>query len=87
MPDEWGNMDAMNVLKQAAKNADVPLMHIGRKMGVADNYVNKTIARGSTPKCDTMARMLEVCGYGLYAMPLDQAPKDAIQITVNDDSN
>ena len=78
-------MDAMSVLKQVANLTNTPLMHIGRKMGVADNYVNKTIARGSTPKADTLARMLDVCGYGLYAMPYEDAPKDAIQITASDE--
>jgi len=78
-------MDAMSALKQAANSTNTPLMHIGRKMGVADNYVNKTIARGSTPKADTLARMLNACGYGLFACPLDKQPKNGIEITANDD--
>lgn len=74
-------MDAMNALKEAANNAGVPLSHIGRKMGLADNYVNKTIGRGSTPKADTLARMLETCGYALCAIPANKIPKNALQIT------
>ena len=77
-------MDAMDALKQAANNAGIPLMHIGRKMGVADNYVNKTIARGSVPKCDTMARMLGVCGYVLAAIPNNDIPNNAIVITADE---
>lgn len=74
-------MYAMDALKEAAKRQGIPTTHIGRKMGLSDNYVSKISSRGSTPQCDTMARMLDVCGYGLYCIPLDDAPNDAIQIT------
>ena len=74
-------MDAMSAIKRMAELSNTPLMHIGRKMGVSDNYVNKTITRGSKPRIDTVARMASVCGYGLYLIPEKEAPQDAIQIT------
>ena len=74
-------MYAIDALKEAAKKACVPSTHIGRNMGYTDNYVAKIANRGSVPRCDTMARMLDVCGFGLYAIPYEQAPKDALQIT------
>ncbi len=77
-------MYAMETVKQAAKNAGLSMDAIGLNMGLSRQYVSNTIARGSTPKADTLAKMLDVCGYGLYAMPKDKAPKDALQITPKD---
>lgn len=74
-------MYAMDAVKQAAKNKGIALDAIGQSMGMSRQYVSNTITRGSTPKADTLARMLNVCGYGLYAMPYDKAPKNALQIT------
>ena len=71
-----GNMNAMNVIKNVANATNTPLMKIGREMGIADNYVNKTIARGSVPRCDTMARMLNVCNYALCAVPKNKIDND-----------
>ena len=74
-------MYAMDALKAAAKSRSVPTTHIGRKLGLADNYVAKTSAQRSNPQCDTMARMLDVCGYALCAIPYEQVTDDMIVIT------
>ena len=78
-------MYAMDALKQAANKAGISLYRISIDIGKSRQYVNSMITRGSTPQCDTMARMLDVCGFGLYAIPYEDAPKDAIQITSIDD--
>ena len=77
-------MDAMDALKAAAKKSGVPITHIGRKRGLSDNYVNNTISRGSTPKADTLAWMLEVCSYSLCAVPADLVTDDMLVITGED---
>lgn len=77
-------MYAMDAVKQAANNKGIALRQIGLSMGNSAQYINATITQGSTPKADTLARMLDVCGYGLYAIPYEQAPKDALQITSDD---
>lgn len=74
-------MYAMEVLKQAAQDSKTPLAHVGVAMGKTPQYVNTTIARGSTPKADNLAKMLDVCNYGLYAMPYGDVPSNALQIT------
>ena len=74
-------MDAMETVKQAANRANIPVSRIGLAMGKSSHYMAQTISRGSTPKADTLARMLNVCGYGLYAMPYEDVPDSAIQIT------
>lgn len=78
-------MYAMDALKQAAKNAGVPNTHIGKALGYADNYVARIVLRGSTPQCDTMAKMLGVCGYALCAVPIEQVTDSMYEITPKDD--
>lgn len=58
----------------------VPLSHIGAAMGKAPSYVNSGITRGSTPQADTLAAMLDVCGYALAAVPLEDVPPTALRI-------
>lgn len=74
----------MDAVKQAASNKGIALRQIGLTLGKSAQYVTSTITQGSTPKADTLARMLDVCGYGLYAIPYDNAPSDALQITSED---
>lgn len=73
-------MHAYDALKKAAKTAGVPLTHIGPAMGKPAPYVNTGISRGSTPKADTLAAMLDVCGYSLAAIPHADVPPDALVI-------
>ena len=78
-------MYAMDVLKAVAVKTNMSLYRISVDIGKTRQYANSIISRGSIPRCDTMAKMLEVCGYGLYAMPYEDAPNDALQITADND--
>ena len=78
-------MNAFDTVRQCASNVGVPIYKIGLSMGKTRQYMSAMFSRGSTPKADTLARMLNVCGYGLYACPLDKPPKNGIEITANDD--
>ena len=73
-------MKPLEVVRQAANSAGIPITHIGVSMGKARTYVNTAIAKNAIPQCDTMARMLDVCGYSLCAIPTDKIPNDAIVI-------
>lgn len=73
-------MYAYNALRAAADHAGLSLASIGRSMDKPSNYVNNNISRGSTPKADTLAAMLDVCGWSLVAMPSDAVPPDALVI-------
>lgn len=74
------SMDAYSALREAASRADVPLRQIGRAMDKPDNYVNSAMSRGSVPRCDTMAKMAEVCGHELALVPSDDMPESALRI-------
>ena len=73
-------MEAYEALKEAAKRSDVPLYRIGREIGRNDAYVNSAMSRGSTPRCDTMAKMAAVCGHGLALVPVEDMPESALVI-------
>lgn len=73
-------MDAYEALREAASETGVPLYKIGRALGKADAYVNSAISRGSVPRCDTMAKMAAVCGYGLALVPRGDMPDTALVI-------
>lgn len=73
-------MDAFDALKEAASRSGKPLRQIGRELGKPDNYVNNSMSRGSTPRCDTMAKMAEVCGHSLALVPFEDVPDSALVI-------
>lgn len=73
-------MRAIDAVKSAAASAGMPTTHIGRAMGKRDNYVAAVASRGSTPQADTLAAMLDVCGYALAAIPQSDLPDSALVI-------
>lgn len=73
-------MQAVDALKAAASAAGVPTTHIGPAMGRAATYVATMAAKGSTPRADTLAGMLSVCGYALVAVPLADVPASGVVI-------
>lgn len=73
-------MDAINAVRQAANNSGVKTTEIGPAMGKTKSYLAANASRGSIPKADSLAAMLEVCGYVLCAVPKDKVPKSAIVI-------
>lgn len=73
-------MDAYSALRIAAERGGVSLARIGRVMGRPDNFVSNNISRGSIPRCDTMARMADVCGYKLALVPADELTTGALVI-------
>lgn len=62
-------MNTKDVLKHAADEAGMSMIAVSKAMGRNDNYMSVTMSRGSTPKADTLAAMLDVCGYDLAAVP------------------
>lgn len=73
-------MDAYEALKEAGARSGMPMYKVGRALGKTDSYVSNGIARGSSPRCDTMAKMAEVCGHELALVPSDDMPESALRI-------
>ena len=73
-------MDAYEALKEAGDRSGVPMYKIGRALGKTDSYVSNGMARGSSPRCDTMAKMAEACGHSLALVPGGDLPDSALVI-------
>lgn len=73
-------MQAFEALREASERAGVPMYKIGPAMGKPASYVSTGMARGSSPRCDTMAKMAGVCGYGLALVPVEEMPESALVI-------
>ena len=73
-------MEPMQTIKDAAARSGTPITHIGIKLGKRPNYVNAAISKGSRPRVDVFAAMLEPCGYALAAVPVDDIPASALVV-------
>lgn len=73
-------MNTQSLIREAVASADISMIGASRAMGKNDNYFASVVARGSTPKADTLAAMLEVCGYSLAAIPHADVPDTALVI-------
>lgn len=73
-------MNTQDLIRHAVSQADISMISASRAMEKNDNYFASVVARGSTPKADTLAAMLEVCGYKLAAIPHEDVPDTALVI-------
>lgn len=77
-------MKDIEAIREAAKNANIPVTHIGRALGKRENYVSvltlNARERNSHLQTDTAAAMLGVCGYVLCAIPKTDIPANALVI-------
>lgn len=73
-------MQAFEALKEASEKSGVPMYKIGPAMGKPASYVSTGMSRGSSPRCDTMAKMADVCGYSLALVPKADLPGSALVI-------
>lgn len=73
-------MYALDVVRQVAQNEGIPITQIGLRLGKTRQYVSSLEQYRSNPRVDTMAAMLDVCGYSLCAVPSGKVPDDALVI-------
>lgn len=83
---EGAEMNAYETVRESAKVAGISTNSIGRALGKTSSYVASGATRGSTPKADTLAAMLNVCGYKLAAIPESDVPGSALVIDPPDNS-
>jgi hypothetical protein len=74
-------MRAVDVVKLVSNRTDTPLMRISERMGKTPSYASAAVSKGGDMHVSTFVKMLDACGYGLYAMPKDDAPEGVIQLT------
>ena len=73
-------MKATDTVRLAAKRAGLGTTELCSRIGRSGSYLAATASRGSTPKANNLAEMLEACGYALCAVPKEDVPESAIVI-------
>lgn len=58
-------MDALTAMSAAITNSGMTNYAVSKVLGKSAAYVGATIARGSIPRVDTYATILNACGYDL----------------------
>ena len=69
-------MRALDIIRVVMAETKTPPTSIGPALGKNRTYINSALANERTPRCDTMAKILGVCGYSLYAVPKDAEMPD-----------
>ena len=73
--------NVLSVVDECMKRANVPMTKIGPYTGKNKTYYSVMKSKDTVPKADTLANLLAVCGYGLYAIPIDEnIPTSALQV-------
>lgn len=73
-------MDFYDVLKECGAQANISMRSIGARLGHNLSYVANQKSMGRTPSVTSAARMLDVCGYALVAVPKDSVTEDSLVI-------
>lgn len=79
-------MQFYDIVQDAATNKGIAMDRIGLAMGRSSSYISAARSRGSLPKVDNAAEILDVCGYVLCAIPKDAAPKNAMIVDAHERS-
>ena len=74
-------MQFWDVLYLAAKKSNVRITKLSESLGLSRGYISACKAQDARPQIDNACKLLEGCGYGLFAMRIDSAPTDAMRIS------
>lgn len=73
-------MNTKEVIENASQKAGKSYKTISNEINRSNNFLSNTLGRGSTPQADTLANVLDACGYKLAAIPADEVPASALVI-------
>ena len=77
-------MNFYDVIEKVAAIGGKSLRTISGELNHRPNYLSDLKAKNRDTSVSNAVRILKTCGYGLFAMPLSDAPKDALRITPNE---
>lgn len=64
-------MDVRETIVATIDHSGIPRYKLARAMDKSDLYISALLSRGSIPKTDTMATILDACGFDLLARNRD----------------
>ncbi len=77
-------MSPIDAIQRMMDESGVSASDLSRRIGKSRTYISSTMAHGSTPKVDTLARIAHECGYRMY---LERTGRDIIELYSEDDSS
>ena len=73
-------MEFYDALYSIAREQGISVEALSLKIGRVSSFITSSKSRGSKPKVDTAARMVDGCDYVLCAIPSKKVPKCAVVI-------
>lgn len=73
-------MEFYDAVYQAAWQNGLTMEQLSQKLGHTATYITSAKSRGSLPKVNNAAKILDACEYTLCAVPKGSVPDDAITI-------
>lgn len=73
-------MKFYDIVYMIARESGLSIEKLSLKLGKVSSYIGGSKSRGSLPKVDNAARIVDACGYTLCVVPSDNVPEDAITV-------
>ena len=73
-------MEFYDAVYRIAKKKGITIEKISLSLGKTSGFITAQKSRGSKPRIDTAAKILDACGYILCAIPEDEVPNWVIEI-------
>jgi transcriptional regulator with XRE-family HTH domain len=77
-------MSPIEAIRQMMRAANISASDLSRRIGKSRAYISSTVAHGSTPKVDTLARIAHECGYRIY---LERPDHERIELYAEGDES
>lgn len=75
-----GLMDSCEAMREIVGRSGMSYRAVSEAMGHYPTWLSSTLHKDVSSKADTLARLCDVCGYSLAAMPRADVPEGAIVI-------
>ena len=74
-------MNFYDIVAICAKNADMSVNRLSVALGHSDNYLRNFKSMKRDTGVSNAARIFDICGYALCAVPKDKVTDDMLEIT------
>lgn len=78
-------MNFFDVLKECGEKSSTSMRSVSTTLGHNPSYVATQKVMSRTPSVSSAARMLDVCGYALVAVPKDSLTDESLVISPRDE--
>ena len=73
-------MKFYDIVYKLAKEEGLSIEKLSLKLGKGTRYIGGAKSRGSLPKVDNAAMIVDALGYTLCVVPSDEVPDEAIEV-------